>query len=388
MDAPNIRQESSRLVKDETYWKGLRTKYFPRLRFANFNQAMISTPLGGHHPDSQDLMNVNQQDSLRLLENEGEEARLGLSKLINSPPNQVYFTVNTTSALRDSLLALSLRPGDFVFTTTEEYGSMQRALDEIGKNGVNIVARPPESLEEAIDRTSGCMNKVLFTSLVTHATCRVLPVKKYSEAAKKKGFLYVVDAAQAVGQIPVDFSEIGADALVGCGHKWLGGKLTSGFLITSAGFPRLGFLDYHSASKPRTQRSGFENDFETFPRVTGWDALSHLGYCLEEYQKLGWPLIFSRIAYLGDFARTELTGVPGIEIINGNPPAPGMVVFRLKIYDQQMVKGKLEGATSIPYAFSLKQEVGGLRLSFWPFASTDEIRGFKQSIINTFGGLG
>src|SRR5437870_11492219 len=68
----------------------------------------------------------------------------------------------------------------------------------------------------------------LLISLVSCKTGDVLPAREACRLARDAGAISIVDAAQALGQIPVDVVELGADAVVTLGHKWLHGPLATG----------------------------------------------------------------------------------------------------------------------------------------------------------------
>src|SRR3989442_893859 len=68
----------------------------------------------------------------------------------------------------------------------------------------------------------------LLISLVSCKTGDLLPAREACRLARDAGAISIVDAAQALGQIPVDVAELGADAVVTLGHKWLHGPLATG----------------------------------------------------------------------------------------------------------------------------------------------------------------
>ena len=59
-------------------------------------------------------------------------------------------------------------------------------------------------------------------------TGNVTDVKKVSEIAKKHNLIYIVDAAQAAGSIPIDIEKLGIDVLCFTGHKGLFGPQGTG----------------------------------------------------------------------------------------------------------------------------------------------------------------
>jgi selenocysteine lyase/cysteine desulfurase len=70
--------------------------------------------------------------------------------------------------------------------------------------------------------------RALVMSLVSCKSGALLPVRAACALARQAGVTTIVDAAQALGQIPVDVQELGADAVVTLGHKWMHGPLATG----------------------------------------------------------------------------------------------------------------------------------------------------------------
>ena len=65
----------------------------------------------------------------------------------------------------------------------------------------------------------------------------VNPVRELAEVAHVHGIPFHTDAVQAVGQVPVDFTHCGADALTVTGHK-IGGPMGAGVLLVRRGTRR------------------------------------------------------------------------------------------------------------------------------------------------------
>jgi cysteine desulfurase/selenocysteine lyase len=141
---------------------------------------------------------------------------------------------------------LNLKRGDKVITTLFEHHSnllpWQRLERERGVE-VEIVGTSKECLldpsefEAAIDGRT----RLIATHHVSNSVGSIQPVEDIGKIARDHDVLYLLDAAQSVGHIPVDVRKLGCDFLAAPGHKGLLGPQGTGFLYAGEG--RLGELE-------------------------------------------------------------------------------------------------------------------------------------------------
>lgn len=164
------------------------------------------------------------------------EARERVAELIGSPdPLSIAFTKNATEAINCVLFGL-LKPGDHVVTSGLEHNSVMRPLRFLERQGVELSIIPcsPAGVLDPGDAMRA-MKKRTKAIVVTHAsnvTGTLLPLDALAKIAHEGGSIFVVDASQTAGSVPIDVIRTGIDILCFTGHKsLLGPQGTGGFYI-------------------------------------------------------------------------------------------------------------------------------------------------------------
>ncbi|OAA91655.1 aminotransferase class V-fold PLP-dependent enzyme [Clostridium ljungdahlii] len=163
--------------------------------------------------------------------------REALMKLFNfNKLENVIFTSNITESL-NILLKSVIKEGWHIITSSMEHNSILRPLSNL-KETKHIDLDIIECPESGILNIEDFKKAIKFNTklvVLTHASNiigSIQPLKEVGKICQEKGIYFIVDSAQSAGAIPVDFSEIGCNALAFTGHKsLLGPQGTGGFLI-------------------------------------------------------------------------------------------------------------------------------------------------------------
>jgi cysteine desulfurase family protein len=163
------------------------------------------------------------------------QTRQALAKLLSIPdPHRIIFTSNATEAINLGLKGL-LNSGDHVITSSLEHNSVIRPLRALEKKGVDLTIvsadsqshLAPRSIEKAIQKNT----RIIILTHASNVTGGILPIEEVAALAHKHGLLFMVDAAQTVGVLPISIDELKLDLLAASGHKGLMGPQGTGFLF-------------------------------------------------------------------------------------------------------------------------------------------------------------
>ncbi len=166
------------------------------------------------------------------------EARSALAAYVHTSADNLVYVPNATTGLNIVARSLHLSPGDEILTTDHEYGAMDRMWRFLCRASgavykVQPVPLPVTTAADFVERVwSGVTprTRVLFLSHMTSPTALIFPVEELCRRARAAGILSLVDGAHAVGQIPLDLEDLGADFYSSNAHKWLCAPKGAAFL--------------------------------------------------------------------------------------------------------------------------------------------------------------
>jgi cysteine desulfurase / selenocysteine lyase len=169
-----------------------------------------------------------------------ERARRGVAGLIGaSEARQVVFGFSGTDVLNLAIRGV-VRPGDHVVTTVCDHNSVLRplrALRETADVEVSYVPCDGEGFVSPDDVRAALRPNTRLVAVVhaSNVTGAIQPVEEIGRVVREHDTLFLVDAAQSLGHVPLDVAELHADLLVAPGHKGLLGPLGTGVLYIRPG---------------------------------------------------------------------------------------------------------------------------------------------------------
>ena len=167
---------------------------------------------------------------------------------VGEKPERIIFTLNATDSLNMAIKGV-LEPGDHVIYTSMEHNSVLRPLGSLKRNGVitttMVWCEPSGCLDlQRIKNALRPHTKLIICTHASNVTGAVLPVEEISRLARENGILFLLDAAQTAGSIPVDLQKIKPHLAAFTGHKSLLGP------------PGVGLLYVHDGVKIKPWREG------------------------------------------------------------------------------------------------------------------------------------
>jgi cysteine desulfurase family protein len=285
-----------------------------------------------------------------------ERARRGVAELIGSrDPSHVVFGFNGTDVLNLAIRGI-VRPGDHVITTVCDHNSVLRPLRALTESaGVTVSYVPcdregwvsPDDVRAAL-RSNTRLVAVVHASNVTGA---IQPVEEIGKIVRDSDAYFLVDAAQSLGHVPIDVSQLDVDLLAAPGHKGLLGPLGTGVLYIRPGVERelqsLRFGGTGSQSEEDRQPDVLPDKYE--PGNHNLPGLAGLVASLDFLKKETVEAIESHHAELSARLIAQLQEIDGLAI--HGPQSTGsrtsVVSFTIDGYDPQELAAMLEASCQI-----------------------------------------
>jgi len=269
-----------------------------------------------------------------------QAAYRSVAELIGASAGNVAFTESATASYMQALSSVPFERGDVVLATRNDYVSNQlQFLSVAARFGVGVV-RAPDAPEGGVDAEAMAdlirrmrPRLVCVTHVPTNSGL-VQPVAEVGRVCREQEILYLVDACQSVGQMPVDVDDIGCDFLSATSRKFLRGPRGAGFLYVSDRVLAQGlaplFIDMRGAEWVAEDRYRLVADakrFETFEFA--WALVLATGEAARYADALGLEAIRDRVRALAGRLRRQLAEIDGVRVLDRGAELCGIVSIAL-----------------------------------------------------------
>lgn len=331
-----------------------------------------------------------------------QKAYASVAGLIGCGPNNIAMVENATVATSQALSASEFEPGDSVITTNVDYSSNQIMLLNLAKRFDVKIIRAEDLPEGGADPESvrrlirDHRPKLMLMSWIPTNSGLVQDALSVGDVCEEEGVPLILDACQAVGQIPVNVKELKCDFLAATSRKFLRGPRGMGFLYVSDRALEKNmsplFPDTHGARWTGPDAFQLEKGAKRFEN---WEfphaLLLGMGKAAEYANKIGIELISHRVNELGVYVREKITDLPGVRLLDYGRQRCAIVSACFDGIDADMLVQKLRdrnintssaSRTSGVIDMDAKKAESVLRISPHYYNTIDEIDQFLEELRN------
>lgn len=273
-----------------------------------------------------------------------------IARLIGAGREEIALTENATVAWDLAFYALGFGPGDRILTARAEYAANYIAYLQVARRTGAVIEVVPDDAQGVLDPAAleamidPRVKLISITWIPTNGGL-VNPAAEVGRIARRHGICYLLDACQAVGQLPVDVAELGCDLLSATGRKFLRGPRGTGFLYVRRALldeiePPM--IDMFGATWTGPDSYALRADarrFETWEH--SYAARLGLGAAADYALEIGLEAIEARAFALAADLRAALGEIPGVTLHDLGQKPCAIVSFTLAGIDSAAVEARL-----------------------------------------------
>lgn len=326
------------------------------------------------------------------------EARAEIAKLFGcSRPDHTVFTLNATEALNTAINGL-ISPGDHVITTDLEHNSVLRPLYRLEKEQEVSLSFLRADAQGRVDyqQLPALLKSNTKAIVCTHAsnlTGNTLDLVQIGAFARAHKLLFIVDASQSAGILPINMETMNIDVVCFTGHKSLYGPQGTGGLCIRPGIEirplKMGGSGIKSFEKlqPRELPAALEAGTLNGHGIAG--LLAGVRFLREQ----GLEKIYDHEYRLMMQFYTGVCQIPGVTVYGDFTAScrTPVVALNIREYDSAVVSDELEysyGIATRPGAHCAPrlhrrlgtENQGAVRFSFSWFNTEQEIAAAIQAV--------
>ena len=293
---------------------------------------------------------VGGYEAARLRSDQLEAVYNSVARLINCGREEVAIVENATVGWMMAFYSIPFAAGDRILTAEAEYASNYLAYLQLARDKGVVVETIPSTAtgELCVESLQAMIDDSVKLISVTHVPTNgglVNPVEAIGAVARANDILYIVDACQSAGQMPLDVNAIQCDVLSATGRKWLRGPRGVGFLYVSSRIleslhPPM--IDLFSAVWVDVDRYELRKDARRFENwESNYAAKLGLGSAIDYALNIGLDNIEVEVSRLADMFRARLGEIAGVNLHDIGEKKCGIVTFSVTGIDPAAIEARL-----------------------------------------------
>jgi isopenicillin-N epimerase len=326
------------VARDEDFWFNVRHAFTVDRNMINLNNGGVS-PAPKIVMDTEirylEIENLNPSYYMwNVLDPGIETVRRRLAETFGCDTEEVAITRNASEALENVQMGMSLKAGDEVVTTNQDYGRMittwqqRERRDGIVLKQVKFQVPPPsmEYLQKQIEAAITPKTKVIHICHITNRTGQIFPVKSICQMARARGIETVVDGAHAFAQFPFKQEDLDCDYYGTSLHKWVLAPIGTGMLYVRKS--KIGGIYPLMAAPPE-----MKDNIRKFEEIGTHPASQRnaITEALDFHDSIGPERKAERFRYLRRRWSNQLRELPGVKILNSDDPEQSCAIGFISI---------------------------------------------------------
>ncbi len=268
-----------------------------------------------------------------------DEVYRATSKYLSCQVHEVAFTTNASEGWWRAFSSVPLTVGDKILVNRSEFQANAFGWLQAKERGVDVEVVPntAEGLID-LDALSAMLDeqvKLISMTMISMSNGAVQPAAAVGELVENTNAIFLLDACQAAGQLPLSVDEIKCDFLAYTGRKFMRGPRGTGILYARESvIDKLGptpFVDGRSALWSDQTSYRYHDHARRFEMGEfSYGAKVGLGVATNYMLDIGIDAIAARIRSLATSLREQLASVPSVVVVDEGGHQSGIVTFTLE----------------------------------------------------------
>ena len=383
------------VAADEDFWAEVRNEFTIDRTVVNFNNGYAS-PAPRTVQEAMrrylDYTNMGPYHTMvQQLDKRIESARRMVAEAAGCDAEEIAITRNASESLEIAQLGVSLKPGDEVLTTNQDYPRMLTTYAQrVRREGIRLNAIsfpvPVVSMDDLYQRVEQAVTprtRLIHFCHITNRTGQIFPVRRICDMAQARNIPVIVDGAHAFNQFPFKISDLNCDYYGVSLHKWTFAPIGTGFL-----YVRKSRIKDTWALMASVQ--GNDDNIRKFEEIGTHPAANYDAICeaIAFNQNIGIERKAARLRYVTARWANRLGRHPKVKILHN--PAPGMSagigMFGLAGADPAKLVETLQNKYGIYTALIPHEEYVGIRVTPSVYTNLEEVDYFAGAVEKELNG--